>query len=1634
MNAVSDPGTQEIVDKIVAIVRERVPDSEQAQVEHFVRQYFAGTAAADLAENDCLNLYGLALAHWNFARQREPGVPKLRVYNPQFDQHGWQSTHTIVEIVNDDMPFLVDSVRMALNARRLTTHLIIHPVMQVRRDERGHLLEVLDLDIPAEDGVTEAVMHFEVDRQTEKDVLDGIDSGIRRVLGDVRVAVEDWRAMRGKLEEMLAELREQPPRGIERDEFEEARAFLEWIDANHFTFLGYREYELVRQNGEDTLRSVPDSGLGILRNPDSGRTSESFSKLPREARERARKPELLVVTKANSRATVHRPGYLDYVGVKRFDEQGEVVGERRFLGLYTSAAYNRVPRDIPLLRRKVAQILERAGYPENSHASKTLQNILDTFPRDELFQVPSEALFETVMGILHLQERQRIRLFVHRDVFGRFFSCIVYVPRERFNTQVRERIQGILEESFQGTSTDFTVQLSESVLARLYFVIRVPPGTRPDYDVAAIEKRLVEVTRSWTDDLYDALLDRCGEELGTRLFRRYGDGFPAAYREQYAARTAVFDVEKMEIFDGERDLAMTLYRPLEAAPTTLNFKLFRAGRPISLSEAMPMLENMGLKVVAEQPAEIERTGDDTVWMHDFEMLHGEEGEVDLDETRDLFQEAFARIWRGHAESDGFNRLVLRAQLSWREIVILRAYCKYLRQARFTFSQDYMVRALVANPHIAQRLVRLFHARFDPERQSQSQGEVARLTEELEAALDAVASLDEDRILRSILTLIQATLRTNYYQCGENEEPKTYVSFKFNPTGISLLPEPRPMFEIFVYSPRVEGVHLRGGKVARGGLRWSDRPEDFRTEILGLVKAQIVKNAVIVPVGAKGGFVPKRLPSGDREAIQREGVACYQIFIRGLLDVTDNLVDGKVQPPRDVVRHDEDDPYLVVAADKGTATFSDIANGIAEEYGFWLGDAFASGGSKGYDHKKMGITARGAWESVKRHFRELGLDTQSEEFTVVGIGDMAGDVFGNGMLLSRHIKLVGAFNHMHVFIDPDPDPEASYRERERLFRLPRSSWDDYDRSVISEGGGVYPRSAKSIDLSPQARRALGVDAARLTPNEVIRAMLKAPVDLLWNGGIGTYVKARSESNADVGDRANDALRVNGAELGCRVVGEGGNLGLTQLGRIEFALNGGRVYTDAIDNSGGVDCSDHEVNIKILLNSVVRAGDLTEKQRNELLSEMTEEVAKLVLRNNYLQSQVLSLAASQAPAMLDVHSRLIRFLERHADLDRELEGLPSNDEMLERASAGRGLVAPEFAVMLAHCKIHLFESLLDSDLPADPYLVRELEAYFPTPLRERFRDRMMEHRLWREIISTQVANGMVNRAGTTFAFRLAEETGAESPDIARAYLAARAVFDMPGIWRDIERLDNRVPTQTQYRMLLEGRKLEERASRWLLRNRGRPLHISKTIEYFQPGVKMLAAALPELVGAPSRESMARIAQELEEAGVPAEVAQRVSTFTELFSALDIVEVANRTEKDVSEVAQVYFALGAKLDLHWLRDQIVVLPRDNRWQALARAALRDDLYNQERELAADILRTQPDHLEASRRIDDWMQRNATAVARCRQILEDLKSGPTPDFAMLSVAMREIRGLRALDTPAARREAPKGAAAGRRKRVGTG
>jgi glutamate dehydrogenase len=1589
---------------VQSLVRARVAREQREIVEAFVMRYFARVDPEDLAERRAADLYGAALSHFNFARRREPGKARVRVFNPSIVENGWQSTHTILEIVNDDMPFLVDSVTMEVNRHGLTLHLIVHPVIPVRRSADGTLVAIAgdDSDTPRE-----SFIHVEVDRIVDAPRMEALASDIARVLVDVRAAVTDFGAMRGRVDEIVAELGSKAP-PLPSDEIAEGEAFLRWLNDNHFTFLGYRAHDLVTVDGEDALKVVPGSSLGILREPE-GTHARSFAALPREVRAYARVPELLIITKANSRSTVHRPGYLDYIGVKRFDANGQVSGEHRFLGLFTSTAYSANPSDIPLLRQKVAHVVSRAGLTAGSHAGKALVHVLDTYPRDELFQSNEDELLRTAVAILQLEDRQRFRLFVRRDPFGRFMSCMIFAPRENYTTELRRKWQAILMQAFNGTSSDFNVNLSESVLARIVITVHTTPGHVPDYNVRDLEARLIVAARRWYDELREALIEALGEARGNELFRQYGAAFPAAYREDFAARSAVPDIEMMAALGESQPLALSLYRPLEATPGTLRFKLFHWGSPVALSDSLPMLERMGLKVLDERPYRIAPEGGTAVWMHDLGLLaSGVDVDADLDALHARFGDAFGRVFRGEIESDDFNRLVLRAGLPANEIVVLRAYAKYLRQIGFALSQGFIEATLSAHADVARLLVELFKVRLDPEQAEGAGARAAQTQRAIEQALEDVANLSEDRVLRQYLALVLATTRTNFWRRDANGQPRAFLSFKFDPAAIPGLPEPRPMFEIFVYSPRFEGVHLRGGKVARGGLRWSDRPEDFRTEILGLVKAQMVKNTVIVPVGSKGGFVLKRAPSpSDRDAYLREGVACYRDYLRGLLDLTDNRVGDRIVPPPQVKRHDADDPYLVVAADKGTATFSDYANAISKEYGFWLGDAFASGGSAGYDHKAMGITARGAWESVKRHFRELGIDTQTTDFTVVGIGDMSGDVFGNGMLLSRHIRLVAAFDHRHVFLDPNPDPAASFTERERMFTLPRSSWADYDAKLISPGGGVHARSAKSIALTPQVRTALGIAADALTPAELISAILKAPVDLLYNGGIGTYVKATRESHADVGDRTNDAVRVNGRDLRCKVVGEGGNLGFTQLGRVEYARAGGRINTDAIDNSAGVDTSDHEVNIKILLGMAIGEGELTEKQRNILLVEMTDEVAGLVLRDNTFQTQALSVTGRIAPQMLDAHERFIQFLEKSGRLNRAIEFLPSDEEIAERRAAGEGLTSPERAVLLAYSKIWTYDELLASTLPDDPWVGTALTRYFPQRLHERYAQYMLRHPLRREIIATHVVNSMVNRVGSTFIHRLMETTGARSHEIVRAYLLTREVFDFVGAWQAIESLDNKVADAVQSGMLIDLGRLMYRGTTWFLRSRVLADDIGSTIQHFAPRIATLASRIPDLLDSGERARRDERAARYMSDAVPSDIAARVVNLDALYATLDIVAIADARSRPLETVADVYFALSAKLDVPWLRERIAGLPGDAHWQVLAKGAMLDDLYALQRTITAEVLGTAADIAAPNALIAAWQDHNQRGIARAAQLITELRSVPAVDAAMIAVALRELRNL---------------------------
>ena len=1598
----------ELIERVTALAATRVASDQAATIAAFIAQFYANVAAEDLVGESPDDLYGAALSLWTFGALRTPGAAKVRAYNPRLDEQGWHSAHTVVEMINDDMPFLVDSLTAALNQRDLTVHLVIHPILRVRRDARGKRLGQGDGT-----ELVESHIQIRINEQSSPDRLADICAELERVLADVRASTEDWRKMRAQTEEVLSSLAA-PPAGLPADEVAEARAFLAWLNDDHFTYLGYREYAFTGEGDAATLSIAAGSGLGVLRD-DAFSVFDglrNFDKLPPEVRYFLRQPRVLMITKANRRSTVHRPVYMDTIGVKKFDAAGTVVGERLFVGLLTSVAYSQSPRDIPLLRRKVAHCLTQAGFAPASHDGKALVHILEGFPRDELFQISDAELYDIALGVLRLQERQRIALFTRRDPFERFVSCLVYVPRDRYNTELRLRIQDILARAYDGTVSSYNTHMTDAALGRLQVVVATTPGAIPEVDTVDIERRLVEAGRSWTDQLQEALVDAKGEERGLALLRRFAEAFPAGYRERFAAQLAVADIDKVEEALGRGVVTMNLYRPLEAAGSEVRLKLYSAGSQLPLSDVLPVLEHMGLKVISEVPHQVRpRDSDRAVWLHDFGMTTADGGEVDIGRVRTLFHDALGRVWSGEMEDDGFNRLVLVADLDWREVTILRAYCKYLRQAAIPFSQAYMEETLARNAPIARLLVKLFRTLFDPADQDRVDDRAAAIVAEIQRGLDGVANLDEDRILRRYLNAVQSTLRTNFFKGAAQKQWKPFLSFKLDSRALDELPLPRPLVEISVYNPRVEAVHLRGGRVARGGIRWSDRREDFRTEVLGLMKTQMVKNAVIVPVGSKGGFVVKRPPvGGSREAVAAEVVDCYKTMMRGLLDLTDNLVGGNVVPPAEVVRRDGDDTYLVVAADKGTATFSDIANGVSAEYGFWLGDAFASGGSAGYDHKKMGITAKGAWEAVKRHFREIGADIQSQDFTCVGVGDMSGDVFGNGMLLSRHTKLIAAFNHMHIFLDPDPDPGKSFDERKRLFDLPRSAWSDYDPKLISPGGGVFERKAKSIRLSAPVKRLFGIAKDSITPNELIQILLKSEVDLLWLGGIGTYVKASDETNLEVGDRTNDALRVNAVELRCKVVGEGANLGFTQRSRIEYALKGGRINTDAVDNSAGVDTSDHEVNLKILLNEIVANGDMTRKQRDQLSQELTDDIAALVLRDNYLQTQCLTVTQALGVRLLDRQTRFMRALEKAGRLDRAIEFLPNEEVIVERRAQSLGLVRPELAVLLAYAKLTLYDDLLAVDLPDDPQLGGELLRYFPDRLRQRFAEAIAAHRLRREIVATVVTNEMANRVGITFVHEVRETTGMGPADIARAYIAARGVFGMDTLWQSIEDLDNEAPASLQTTLLLEAGRALHQGVVWLLRNEPQPLDIARSIETYRAALTALIEA-KGLITEADRAEIERRAAVYTKAGAPKALADHAAILALLPPSLDIVRISRSTGTPIEQVGRTYFAVGAKFGFDWLRRAAATLPSENHWDKLAVVAITDDLFGHQRELTARVLAdvARAPSANGAEPFEGWISSRGPMLQRTETLLNDLRQSGTLGLAMLAVANRQLRNLTA-------------------------
>lgn len=1598
----------------LAALRDYLKKSAPAEIrddlDRFTQAFFKNASPADIASTPAQDLYDIALRAWTFAKSRKAGQFCMRVENPK--ESGPGGNRTIIIIVNDDMPFLVDSVTSSLTALGIEIHQLFHPIIQVSRDKAGARLSTHGL---AEAGshiekghYHESVLYFEVDRRGPK-MRQKIEEALHSVLSDVRAAVSDWRDMLDELRARNASLEHHPP-AIAADELEETMSFLRWLADNHFTLLGYRHYELDGDLSDPDFTPVPGRGLGILRDPDVivWRGAEGFTHFSAEMRHFLMTRDPVMITKANVRSKVHRRVHLDFIGIKEFDARGRVIGEHRFVGLFTSGAYSRQARAIPLLRRKVAQVSEKASFDPRSHAGKALVHVLETFPRDELFQIDVDNLFETSLGILYLHERPRSKVFFRKDLFERFVSVLAYIPREYYDGEMRMKVAGVLAEAFNGTLSSFYVNMSDDVLARIHYIIRTVPGEVASPDQEELDLTVAEAVKGWHVHYREALMAAYGEDQGRLLFYTYGSAFSAAYREQFEPAHAVVDLEKLLGLENDDMRAFDLYRMEGDQADQLRLKIYRKEHIIPLSDCLPMLENLGLKVIEEFPYNL--LGDQNGWIHDF-LLKNPRGEaLDFESLKERVEDVLSAICAGRADDDGFNALILNSRLDAPQVNVLRAYGRYLRQLGLPFSQEYVESCLVHHADIAVKLSELFEARFDPCGPA-GQGNLKpaeAICLQIEELLESVTSLDQDRILRNYLNAIEVTLRTNYYQRDAQGRSLNYLALKISSGQVNEMPKPAPHVEVFVYAPRVEGVHLRGGEVARGGLRWSDRQEDYRTEILGLVKAQMVKNAVIVPVGAKGGFVPRLLPeNGDRDAIFAEGIEAYKIFISAILELTDNLVDGAVIPPQDTVRHDDDDPYLVVAADKGTATFSDIANGVSEAHDFWLDDAFASGGSNGYDHKKMGITAKGAWVSVQRHFREMGLNTQEDPFTVVGVGDMSGDVFGNGMLLSKQIKLVAAFDHRHIFIDPDPDPAKSFKERQRLFKLPRSSWMDYDAKLISKGGGVFDRSAKTLALSAEVKALLDISNDKVTPYELMQAILRAKADLLWFGGIGTYIKDVNESHGDAGDRANDAIRIDAHELRVRVIGEGANLGITQAGRISFARKGGRVNSDFIDNSAGVDCSDNEVNLKIALNSIVTAERISRKQRDKLLADMTDEIATLVLRDNYLQTQAISMAEAQAVKARDRQALLMRRLEREGRLDRVVEGLPSEDVLLELANKRLGLTRPEISVLMAYAKIAIYDALIESPVVDQEALEEELLAAFPQNVQDKFSDAIYTHRLRREIIATKLANAVVNRGGLTLAFDLDEATGLGLAACAAAFMVARDVFDLRELWRKIDQHDYRIPANIQTLMHLETASALRRQMLWFLNHIDEPLKIKDATAAYRAGVQELLSNPAPLLSGLSKGAHIERRDMYREQGVPKTVADRIAALDTMSPACDIVFVANDLKLDVKDCGKAFFELGASLGFDWLRSAADKAGGDDHWDRLAASAILDDLADQQRALSRSVLRATKGGETALRTVQAFVKQEVTLVNRARNLVDELAASGNITVAKLGYATRQLRSI---------------------------
>lgn len=1593
---------QSNIKKIISWAKDNKKDSQI--FTDYVKIFYNQCFGKDFADYSTEELFNVVLASFQFFQNKPKNSFKLRLYNPSQKSDGFESKYTILDIVNDDMPFLVDSVVIQFDNLGIDIKNIIHPVLTSSRS-KGGAIESFNHGV---EKPNESVIQLHLAKISNSEIAD-LENHLSEILKTVRLAVDDWQAVVAVARKSADNFKNI---SFKNDDFDsaEVRNFIDWVVDNHFIFFGSIEFDIENNKGEYLYKEVAGSRLGVYKSEykDTKPTIVNVSSV--EIEDTVKKPYLIEILKSRYKSHIHRYSNAERIRIQKFDDNGKVVGEYRFVGLFTSSVYYQNSRLIPIIRKKIERVINDTSFDHSSSSFKDLISTLESYPRDELFQIEHKDLLRISTGIVAMSGRSVVRIFVRNDKFSRFVSCLIFVPRDRFSTDLRRKIQGLLSEIYSGEVSDAFVQIADSNLTRLHVIIRTDHDV-DKIDVDDLEKKLITLCRLWIDDFEDEISANFENGEAKNMLNTYGNAFSVSYTNRFDAKATVLDIKHIGECLQSNSVVCDIYKTVFVAEDIVELKIYSPEKELLLSDIMPILDRFGFNVVHEHTYIVSPKGCKNVWIHYFHInLSKDKKDKLTDSIKTNFIDIVSKIISGETKVGYLNRLIVSADLTWREVDLIRAYDTYLYQIGFRFNQRYISDVLVKHRDLTKMLVELFETKFNPAIKGSRQELVDEIVTKITKGLNKISDVGEDSVVRKMLNIIQATVRTNFYQTTDDGKNKSYISFKLDSSQVLDLPLPVMYAEIFIYSAKFEGIHLRGGKVARGGIRWSDRQDDFRTEVLGLVKAQMTKNAVIVPVGSKGGFVVKKDTTGlNRDEFMAVGIDCYKNFLRGLLDLTDNIVDGKIIHPKNVIRYDDNDPYLVVAADKGTATFSDIANGISAEYNFWLGDAFASGGSVGYDHKKMGITAKGAWVSVKRHFNEIGVDIQKQDFTCTGIGDLSGDVFGNGMLLSHHIKLIAAFNHLHIFIDPDPDPAVSFKERQRMFNLPRSGWNDYDKSKISKGGGVFERSSKSIKLSSEAKKALAIESESLSPNELISAILKAPVDLLWNGGIGTYVKSSDENHLDVGDRINDDLRINGCDLKCKVVGEGGNLGFTQKGRIEAAFSGVRLNTDAMDNSAGVDCSDHEVNIKIALTTAVKSGKVSLEERNKVLEEMTDEVADLVLHDNKMQTAAVSAASTQGYLALGNQAQFLNRLEKSGLLNRKVEFLPSNKDITKRQSDKIGLTRPELCVLLAYSKMDLYPQILGSTLVKDPYLDPDLFNYFPKLLQNKFKDEIESHQLRSEIIATQLTNSIVNKAGITFVNQIASETGFPAVDVVRNFIIVCDAFSLDEIWDEIELLGNKISSEVQSQMFFTINKLLERGVVWLLRHQQK-IDISVAVVKYGSIIKQLFEILDKILAAASQESFSKKINKYSQVKVPSELSKKIAAMDPLASAFDIAEIASQSDFNIKIIARIYFEVGTRFDLKWLRSKIAATKVDNYWQKLSFKTILEDLYNHQMNIAKHVVDyscSKKDACPAEASLDFWIKHNELMVQRYDDFIVELKEQPNPDLSMFVVALNRIKAL---------------------------